>query len=119
MIGASVIANSLNSQSQRDQQLDTTIKGLQRSANGELTRESAKKVSIEFEGLFISQMLEHMFSGESLGESLFGNGETDEIYKSMMVEQYSKAIVKSGGIGIADYIERSLNERALLIAQEV
>lgn len=113
----------MNSRFQRDDLLDDTTRKLQAYAKGPLDKNSAKMVAKEFEGLFVSQMLEHMFSGDSMGDSLFGNGETDEIYKSMMVEEYSKAIVKSGGIGIADYIERSLNERAskqaLLTAQEV
>jgi Rod binding domain-containing protein len=61
----------------------------------------------DFEALFISQMVEQMF-GESGGESAFGSGESDEVYKSLMVQEYGKMITKSGGIGIADYVKREL-----------
>jgi len=119
MIRAGIVAGAMNNKLMRGDLLDSATQNLQKAANGELTGDAAKKVAKDFESLFVSQMLEHMFSGDSMGESLFGNGETDEIYKSMMVGEYAKAIVKSGGIGIAGYIERSLNERALLKAQEV
>lgn len=61
----------------------------------------------DFEALFISQMVEQMF-GESSGESAFGSGESDEVYKSLMVQEYGKMITRSGGIGIADYVKREL-----------
>lgn len=65
------------------------------------------KAALDFESLFISQMLEHMF-GESLGTELFGNKETSEIYKGLMVEQFGAEIARSGGIGIADYVRAEL-----------
>ena len=46
--------------------------------------------------------------GESGGDSAFASGETDDVYKSLMVQEYGKVIVQSGGIGIADYIKREL-----------
>ena len=67
----------------------------------------ADKVAKEFESVFLSQMLEQMF-GDSLGTDIFGNEETEGIYKSMMVEEYGKRITDAGGIGIAAYVKKEL-----------
>ncbi len=61
----------------------------------------------DFESMFITQMLEPMF-GESLGTDLFGDEQSSDIYKGMMMEQFGKEITRSGGIGIADYVKREL-----------
>lgn len=124
MISANVLANAMNTQMQRSDLLDATTQKLEQMAKGNMTKENAQKVAKEFEALFISQMLEHMMSGDTLGKEMFGSAESEEIYKGMMMEQYSKAIVKSGGIGIAQnlekaLIERSLANRELLKTQEV
>ena len=119
MLQAATLANAMLAKTQRNDLLDAATQKLQQAASGSLSKGEAKKVASDFETLFISQMMEHMFSGDSLGESLFGNAETDEIYQSMMVDQYAKKIVEGGGIGIAAYIERALADRALLKTQEV
>jgi peptidoglycan hydrolase FlgJ len=67
----------------------------------------------DFESLFLAQMLESMF-GESLGDDLFGDAETNEVYKGLMMEEYGRQIANAGGIGIADYLKREL-----LKAQEI
>ena len=72
-----------------------------------MSKEQAKAASNEFESLFISQMVEQMF-GESQGSEAFGSEETDEVYKGLMVQEYGKMISRSGGIGIADYVQREL-----------
>lgn len=72
-----------------------------------MTPERAEAVSKDFEELFISQMMEPMF-GDSVGTEAFGTDDTDEIYKSLMVKEYGKLIVQSGGIGIAQNIYKGL-----------
>lgn len=61
----------------------------------------------DFESMFIGQMMEQMF-GESLGDELFGDQETNDVYKGLMMEEYGKQITRAGGIGIADYVKREL-----------
>ena len=61
----------------------------------------------DFESMFISQMLEQMF-GDSQGSDAFGDEETSEVYKGLMVEEYGKQIAKAGGIGIASYVKTEL-----------
>ncbi len=76
-------------------------------AKKNMTGEQAEKVSKDFESMFISQMTEQMF-GESSGQSAFGTGDTDEIYKGLMVQEYGKIMTQAGGIGIASYVKREL-----------
>ncbi len=71
--------------------------------NAEKIKDQAK----DFESFFISQMLQPMF-GESAKDTLTGDPETDEVYQGMMVDEYGKIIARSGGIGVADYITRTL-----------
>lgn len=67
--------------------------------------EKLKEVAQDFEATFLSQMLSHMFAGIET-DPLTGGGEAEDIYRSMMVDEYGKLIAKSGGIGIADHVMR-------------
>lgn len=64
-------------------------------------------VAADFEAMFVSQMLEQMF-GDSVGDDAFGDPETTQVYKGLMIEAYGKKIADSGGIGIADYVKKTL-----------
>jgi Rod binding domain-containing protein len=114
------ISNVVSNQFARTSKMDSTVGSLERAAKdpSKMSKEEIKMVAKEFESLFLGEMLTHMM-GDSLGDAAFGSEETDEIYKSMMVENYAKAITNKGGIGIAGYIENALTQRALLSAQEV
>jgi peptidoglycan hydrolase FlgJ len=68
---------------------------------------SLKKVGHDFEAMFLSQMLGHMFSGIK-GGGMFGGGHAEETYRSLLVDEYGKAVAKNGGLGIADQIVRSV-----------
>ena len=72
-----------------------------------MTSAQAETASKDFESMFLSQMMESMF-GESTGTDSFGDEDTNEIYRSMMMTEYSKQITAGGGIGIADYIKSEL-----------
>jgi peptidoglycan hydrolase FlgJ len=72
-----------------------------------LDEPAAEKAAKDFESLFLSQMLESMF-GESLGSDLFGNKETQEVYKGLMMQEYGRQMVNAGGIGIAAYVKKEL-----------
>ena len=69
--------------------------------------EALKKVGQDFEAQFLSQMLGHMFDGIKTNK-LFGGGQGEDMYKSLMVEEYGKSIAKAGGIGVADQVVRSV-----------
>lgn len=68
---------------------------------------SAKKAAQGFEAVFLSQMFGQMFQG--LGpDKMFGGGQGEEMFRSMLLDEYSKSIVKRGGVGIADSVMHSL-----------
>ena len=66
-----------------------------------------RKSATEFEAVFATEMLSHMFEGIG-ADPITGGGNGEEIYKSMMVEQYGQAIARSGTLGIADKVAAEL-----------
>ena len=70
---------------------------------------NARATAEDFESVFLNTMLSQMFAGIETPEP-FGGGHAEETYRGLMIEEYAKAITQSGGIGIADAIERQLIE---------
>lgn len=77
------------------------------SATANRPNAEAREAAEEFEALFLSQMLAPMFEGLQ-SDGPFGGGSSEEIYRSLMVEEYGKAIAKSGGVGIAEAVQREI-----------
>ena len=75
------------------------------SSSGEI-----RQVALKLEGLFLSQMLGHMFKGIKT-DGLTGGGNGEAMFRDLLVQEYGNAISKSSGIGLADSIERQLLER--------
>ena len=67
----------------------------------------AAKTSKEFESVFISQFVGSMFQGIST-DGPTGGGEGEEMFRSLMVDQYSKSIEQRGGFGLAAAVQRQL-----------
>jgi len=68
---------------------------------------AAHKVAQQFEGVFLSQMLGQMFDGIQADPN-FGGGEGEDMFRSMMVDEYGKQIAAQGGIGLSAAITREL-----------
>ena len=66
-----------------------------------------RKAAVEFEEVFISQMLEHMFAGVPT-DGPFGGGNGESIFRSLLNNEYAKLIGRSGGVGIADAVYREI-----------
>lgn len=62
-----------------------------------------------FESFFITKMMETMFEGIST-DGMFGGGHAEKIYRSMLLDEYGKAMAKTGSIGVKDDIMRSILE---------
>ncbi len=46
---------------------------------------------------------------EGLGsDEMFGGGEGESIYRSMMLQQFAKVAAQSGGVGITDAVQREI-----------
>ncbi len=68
---------------------------------------AARKTAQDFEGFFLSQVFDTMFSG--LGaDTMFGGGNGETIYRSLLLQEYSKVASSSGSIGIADAVQREI-----------
>ncbi len=66
-----------------------------------------KKAAKEFEAVFISQMLSHMWSGIEV-DGPFSGGRGEEIFRDMMVDEYGKQMADSGQFGLSDQIMAQL-----------
>jgi flagellar protein FlgJ len=74
-----------------------------------------KAVSQQFEGVFLANMFEEMFSGIQEAEGPLGAGEAQGAWRSMLTEEYANSISKNGGIGVSEHVQReliALQERA-------
>jgi peptidoglycan hydrolase FlgJ len=71
---------------------------------------TTKKVAQQFEGVLISQMLNSMFEGIKT-DGMFGGGEGEEMFRSMMIDEYGKQIVKQGGLGLSTQVTNELLKR--------
>jgi Rod binding domain-containing protein len=67
----------------------------------------AKHVAQQFEGVFISQMLSQMFEGVQADPN-FGGGQGEDMFHSMMVDEYGKQLAAQGGIGLSSALTREL-----------
>ena len=72
-----------------------------------MASEEVRRVAEAFEAVFISQMMAPMFQGLETDE-LFGGGPGEDIYRSVLIEEYGKSIARAGGIGLSDAIQREI-----------
>lgn len=72
-------------------------------ADPERLRDAAQ----EFEGFFLSMMMEQMFAGIET-DGPFGGGQGERVFRSMLNQEYGKAIASQGGVGIADTVYRQM-----------
>ncbi|RII30019.1 MAG: flagellar biosynthesis protein FlgJ [Geobacter sp.] len=84
---------------------------LQRQGNtaglSEKQRIQAKKVSQDFEGLFVGMMIKSMRSTVN-EDKLTGGGHGEEAFQSILDQEYANAAVKRGGLGLAKLIEKEI-----------
>src|SRR5215217_5669647 len=67
----------------------------------------ARASAVDFEAVFLNSMFNQMFTSVG-GDGPFGGGGGAGVWRSFLSEEYSKSFAKSGGIGIADHVYRSL-----------
>lgn len=61
----------------------------------------------DFEAFFITHSFSEMAS-DIEPDSLFGGGEGEGIFKTMLYNEYGKLAAKTQGVGIADQVQREL-----------
>ncbi len=77
------------------------------SVRASASPERVREVAEDFEAFFVAQMLDYMFSDIST-DGVFGGGPSEGLYRSMLNQEYAKSMVRAGGIGIADSVEREI-----------
>ncbi len=88
--------------------LDSYGKKIQSAAeSGNTDPKTIKEAAQALESQFLSQLMGFMFNTVEV-DSLMGGGFAEETLRSMMVDEYGGILAKSGGIGIADQIQKSL-----------
>src|ERR1700744_223121 len=68
-----------------------------------MTAEAAK----QFEGVSLSEMMSHMFEGVKTDPE-FGGGQGEDMFKSLLTNEYGKQMANAGGIGIADQLQKAM-----------
>ena len=86
------------------------LKKSQNTSSYESGSEEIAKKATELEGVFLSVMMEPMFP-EGKESNLYGGGHGNTIFHSMMVQEYGKIFAESGGIGLADGIEKQFKKQ--------
>lgn len=104
--------SSTGSQSSFSAQANLALSQSQ-SLNTPGANQDVAKAAQQFAGMFMSQMFTHMFEGVGK-DTMFGGGQGEEMFRSVLVDEYGKAAAKSGGLGITDKIMH-----ALIAQQEV
>lgn len=70
-------------------------------------RTKLHKAAQDFEANFVSQMFSQMFESVPIDET-FGGGRGEEMFRSLLVNEYGKQVASRGGLGIADSVYREL-----------
>jgi len=90
-------------------QAQSALAGAQKgpNVNNAYSVDKARKVAQDFEAFFLGQMMQPMFANVEAAEP-FSGGNAEEMWRTLQVDEYGKAIAKSGGIGIADAVFREI-----------
>ena len=75
-------------------------------------RKALHRKAVEFESVYLSEMLKPMFENLQAAAP-FDGGFGEDVWHSMQLQQFGQAIAKSGGVGLADRVYSDL-----LAAQE-
>lgn len=71
------------------------------------TRAAIKTAAQDFEAMFVSQMLQPVFA-ELNQDNPFGGGNAEQVYSSLMVQEYGRGIAATGQLQIAPLLEAEM-----------
>ena len=74
-----------------------------------LRTDKVKEAAQQFEAFFVGQMMEYMTAGLK-ADGVFGGGQAEETWRSMLNQEYGKQVAKTGRLGIADTVMKSMLE---------
>ena len=67
----------------------------------------AWKTAQDFESSFLSTMTQTMFEGIKT-DGVFGGGQGEEMFRSLMIDKYADGLVQQGGFGLAASIKAQM-----------
>lgn len=67
----------------------------------------ATQAAQEFEAMFATQMLAPVMESVDIDEN-FGGGHGEEVFRSMLVQEYGKSIAASNSLGLAATIRQEM-----------
>lgn len=70
-------------------------------------KDKARAAAEDFESVFLSNMFSQMFT-DTDGEGPMGSGAGTGVWRSFLTDEYAKSFAKTGGIGLADHVHRTL-----------
>ncbi len=70
-------------------------------------RAKAREAAEDFEAVFLNSMIEQMYTGMD-GDGPFGGKGANGVWRSFMTQEFAKSIARSGGIGIAGEVYKTL-----------
>ncbi len=82
-------------------------------SSGEKNEKKIDAVAQDFEAVFLTQMVKHMYEGVDVDKN-WGGGSAEETFRTLLFDEYGKSFAKAGGVGVAAAIKRQL-----LATQEV
>lgn len=97
-----------------DSMLTAAVPRMTASAPLAADHQTMRRKALEMEGFFLSQMLQPMFK-ELSTETPFSGGLGEELWRSLQVDEFGKAMARAGGTGLADKVMRemlAIQERA-------
>jgi len=85
--------------------LGTSFSASTTAGNG---HEGLRRKAMEMEAVFLNTLVSEMFKGIRDSDGAFGGGFASDTWRSMQSEQFAATIARSGGVGLADGIMKSL-----------
>ena len=82
------------------------------NGKAKLNQKQASAAAEQFEAFFIGEMMNYMTEGIK-SDDMFGGGHGEDMWKTMLNQEYGKQVAKSGGLGIANQVMKGM-----LAAQE-
>jgi len=81
--------------------------GMQKAANARPLDAKAWEAAQDFEAQFLSSMLQPMFEGIK-ADGAFGGGQGEQMFRSLLVDQYAQQMTRAGGVGVAQSVYREI-----------
>jgi flagellar protein FlgJ len=74
---------------------------------GGLDRKAAMQVAKDFESVFLADAFKIMYDGVAV-DPLNGDGNANQSWRELLIDEYAKSVEARGGIGLAEPIARQL-----------